>query len=271
MLRRLCTNVARSLVAPATMCLAQFALVAICLATWPLQFLSLLGTSLPVTLALISALALGFAAGARRFGPVSRASIAGFSSAVLLNFALAAWMVASPWLVQLTDWTISQPGVIRLSSPGWNATVLFGLALASLGFPAFVAAQLAVNVEPSASGRSRLPLVFLGAAAGLFAWSAGLAQILGPYYCGLAAAGTGLVCAAIQSFRKSRAARLDAPGNARCLSEVEPIASSDDLPASSVLGALAAGLLALVCGGWIAALDRLIVQLSPGSIYLSCA
>ncbi|HEY3968128.1 MAG TPA: hypothetical protein VGM05_26435, partial [Planctomycetaceae bacterium] len=123
MLRRLCTSLARSLVAPATMCFAQFALIAICLATWPLQFLALLGTSLPVALALIAALALGFAAGAWKSAGPHRTTIAGFSIATILHFTLAAWMVASPWLVEFADWTISQPGAIRLGSPGWNTIV----------------------------------------------------------------------------------------------------------------------------------------------------
>lgn len=262
MLRRLCMNVARRVVAPATACVTQFAMVAICLATWSLQFLSLLGTSLPVSLALIAAVALGFAVGSRKFASVSRASIAAFSCVALLHFALAAWMVVSPRVVEFADWTITQPGAIRLASPGWNAVVLFGLALALLGLPAFVAAQLVVNSDPSDSGRTRLPLVFLGAAGGLFVWTAGLAQILGPYYCGLAAAGTGLVIAVVQSVRQS----------ARAL----PANSEEMIPATAcnrntVLGASGAGLLALACGGWVAALDRLIVQLSPGSIYIGCA
>src|SRR6185295_15680115 len=55
-----------------------------------------------------------------------------------------------------------------------------------------------------------------------------------------------------------------------------PAQSDATIPATpcrraTVLVAAGAGLLALACGGWVAALDRLIVQLSPGSIYIGCA
>ncbi len=298
MLRRVYANVARSRVAPATMSCARFALVAMCLATWTLQFLSLLGTSLPVALPLIAALALGFAAGAWKSARPSRASIAGFSLATLLHFALAAWMVASPWLVEFADWTISQPGAIRLGSPGWNTVVLFGLALLTLGCPAFIAAQLAANIEPSASGRSRLPQVFLGAAAGLSVWSAGLAQILSPYYCGLAAAGIGLAIAIVQSLRQASVSvpmlsetvvpavpaelaigqsildcHRNSPfaGASRWSSPGHPNLAFVDRQITPFWRTACAGLLALACGAWVAALDRLIVQLSAGSIYIGCA
>jgi hypothetical protein len=263
MFRRLCLNVAHWPFAPPRVCCFQFAAVAMCLATSTLQFVSLLGTSLPVTLALIAALALGFAAGSRKFAVISRASIGGFSSAALLNFVLAAWMVASPQSAEWVDAAISLPGVIRLGSPAWNAAVLFGLALGTLGLPAFIGGQLVANLAPSECGRSRLPLVFLGAAAGLFVWSAGLAQILGPYYCGLVAVGTGLALAAFEPLaRGSRRAGI---------AEGSPICGSAGASPSDLHDIASAALLALVCGGWVAALDRLIVQLSPGSIYLGCS
>jgi hypothetical protein len=280
------------------MCFAQFALIAMCLATWPLQFLALLGTSLPVALALIAALALGFAAGAWKSAGPHRTTIAGFSIATILHFALAAWMVASPWLVEFADWTISQPGAIRLGSPGWNTIVMFGMALVTLGCPAFVAARLALHIGPSASGRSQMPLVFLGAAAGLSLWSAGLAQILSPYYCGLAAAGLGLVIAVVQPLRQTSVSvpvlsetvlpaapaelaigqsildrHADAPsaGASHWSSPGHSNLAFVDRQITPFWRTACAGLLALACGAWVAALDRLIIQLSAGSIYIGCA
>src|SRR6185436_15139562 len=95
---------------------------------------------------------------------------------------------------------VTQPGVISLASPAWNGFVLFALALVTLGFPAFIAAQLStVHVDDGLSAGRRLPIVFLGAAAGLAPWGIGLAQIMGPYYCGVCAAVLGLVISYVRS------------------------------------------------------------------------
>jgi hypothetical protein len=304
MLRRLCIKASRSLAAPSTLCFVQFAAVAICMATWPLQFLSLLGTSLSVTLALIAALAVGFAIGARKCAVISRMSVGGFSCATLLHFVLAVWMVVSPQLVELVDWAISQPGLIRLGSPYWNGIVLFGLALVTLGLPAFVAGQLVANLPLSPAGRPRLGLVFLAVAVGLCAWAGGLAQVLGPYYCGLAAASLGLATAAVESLLRTSRQSAAATLATASLSAASPhvvlppapaafaaVQNVDDLDHTRVLGergytgglgergygqdsgaeSAESAILAAACGGWVAALDRLLVQLSPGSIYLGCA
>ncbi|MBI3866574.1 MAG: hypothetical protein HY290_32230 [Planctomycetia bacterium] len=266
MLRRLWTGVARTLVAPSSACFAEFAMIAICLATWSLQFITLLGTSLPAALALVAALSLGFAAGARQIAFIARATVAGLPYGALLHFAMAAWMVASPRLVYFVDRAISQPGVIDLASPGWNSIVLFGLALVCLGLPAFFAAQLAANRQNNA-GRRPVPLIFLGAAAGLAVWGLGLAQIMGPYYCGLAAAGTGLVIAVFPLFRRATIAN-----STEMTSAHTPIPDHGEQRERAPLWQLACeAMMALACGGWVAAIDRLIVQLSPVSVYTGCA
>src|SRR5579863_3967447 len=201
MLRRLGTFVARGVFAQSALCCAHFAVVAICLATCAVQWVSLVGTSLPASIAVIAAVTLGIACGAFRIAAIRNFSLAGFSSAILLSFALAAWIVASPWLVEVNDFAISQPGVISLSAPAWNGLVLFALALVTVGVPAYITAQLAmVHEADRVSAGRRLPFVFLGAAAGLAVWGIGLAQIMGPYYCGVGAAVLGLIISFARAF-----------------------------------------------------------------------
>src|SRR4051794_22232703 len=76
MLRRVLNYVARGIIAQGSLCCAQFAFVAICLATCCLQWVSLVGTSLPATLAIIAALTLGFAGGGRRITAIGNFSLA---------------------------------------------------------------------------------------------------------------------------------------------------------------------------------------------------
>ncbi|MGE5193859.1 MAG: spermidine synthase [Deltaproteobacteria bacterium] len=266
MLRRLCARFARQLVTPSAVCVYRNAVLAICLATWCLQLVALLGTSLPVTTALLAALALGIAAGAGPVTPLRRLSLPGVTTSVVLHFALAAWMVASPWLLQLIDWIFARPGFISLASPAWNAATLFALTAVGLGLPAFVAAQLACDPDDaSADGPRRLPVVFLGAAAGLAGWGLGLAQIMGPYYCGITAAGLGLVIAAVRSYLRSDAARTPAePASSR--PAAHPFRELPALVRFPLAAALAASL-----GAWPAALDRLLEQLMPGTAYMACS
>ena len=274
MLRRLWTGVgscvAHGLFSQGTMCLAQFAAVAICLATCCLQWISLVGTSLPASLAVAAALTVGFAAGARRIAAINNFSLANFSSATLLPFALAAWIVASPWLVQLNDFIISQPGVISLASPSWNFGVLFALALVMLGLPAFLAAQLATVQEyDSVRAQRRLPYVFLGAAAGLAVWGVGLAQIMGPYYCGVSAAVMGMIISVVRSRANFNFDRETASG-AEILSPVVSPIDIEQQSTGSPARVLVECLSAIAVGGWITILDRLIGQLVASSVYLCC-
>src|SRR5262245_59579107 len=132
MLRRLCTRLARQLVSPPAEFLARSASLAICLATWCLQFVALLGTSFPVTTAMLAAIGLGIAAGAAPITRILRIPLPGFSAGTVLHFALAAWMVVSPSFLQFVDWAVGRPGFISLTSPGWNAALLFALAVLGL-------------------------------------------------------------------------------------------------------------------------------------------
>src|SRR5262245_14587230 len=193
MLRRLCTRLARQLVSPPAEFFARGAILAICLATLCLQFVALLGTSFPVTTAMLAAIGMGIAAAALTITRFQRISLPGFSTGAVLHFVLAAWMVASPSLLRFVDWIVGRPGFISLTSPGWNAALFFVLATVGLGLPAYLAAQSAAGgAESPEKGPRRFRLVFLGAAAGLSIWGLGLGQIMGPYYCGVAAASLGL-------------------------------------------------------------------------------
>jgi hypothetical protein len=270
MLRRLCTFVARGIFAQGSLDFAQFAAVAICLATSCLQWVSLVGTSLPASLAVAAALTVGFAVGARRSPVIRNVSLAGFSSTMLLAFALAAWIVASPWLVQLSDFVISQPGVINLASPAWNGGVLFVLAFVLLGLPAFLAAQLAAVQEfDCVRAQRKLPYVFLGAAAGLAVWGTGLAQIMGPYYCGVSAAAMVLIISVVRSRANANADR-ETASLAEMLSPMESRISIDQEAPGGLARVPVEFLAAIAVGGWIAVLDRLIGQLVASSVYLYC-
>lgn len=271
MLRRLYPRLARLLVAPSSSITFQSAIVSVCLATWWLQLTSLMGTSLPVVLALMAALALGIALGVTPIRTMQNLSLPGVSLGALLNFTLAAWMVASPWLLGCIAWTIAQPGVISLASPAWNTVTLFALASVALGLPAFVAAQLATDaIGAFPNGQTPHPVqipgafVFLGAAIGLTAWGIGLAQIIGPYHCGILTAGLGLVVAVIRSYRATDA---DQPR-----SELPPSRRED--PVSNLPRTLRrpfAMNLAIVCGAWLATMGRLVEQFMPGTVYLPCS
>ena len=273
MLRRLCAFFAWQLVAESAVSILQSALVAICLATAFLQLASLLGTSLPVWLALCAAIVLGAAAGLARRSTRHSLRLPGMTDQALLHFVLAVWMVGSPWAVQLVDWAIAQPGVISLTSPLWNAVTLTVVLALALGVPAYLATRLLLGI-PVASSLARpmqRPLVFLGAAVGLSAWGMGLAQILGPWLCGIFAAGIALIVAIVRNHRQSESetnsAELASP---RIYDRSQPSRANllDAFRSMTRYGLSAA--IAAGCGGWLAAFGRLLEQLMPGSVDLAC-
>jgi hypothetical protein len=121
-------------------------------------------------------------------------------------------------------------------------------------------------------GRRPLPLIFLGAAAGLSIWGLGLAQIMGPYYCGVVAAGLGLALALTRTWRSSHTELSSAE-----LASSRP-ARPRDLPTSQSVRELPALLrlplaaaVAFALAGWPAALGRLLEQLMPGTVYVACS
>jgi hypothetical protein len=247
----------------------QSALVAMCLATLCLQLVSLLGTSLPAWLAQCAALALGIALGASPRDEEHGWQLPGISNTALLHFGLAAWIVASPWLVEIVDRSITVPGVISLSFPLWNAITLFAVSAFALGIPAYLAARALAEPQVLRPGHSRRPgLILLGAGMGLAAWGIGLAQILGPWLCGILASSTSFVMAAVQSYRRSddESASVES-ASSRAGDQGPAIAVSSQF---SIAGFLTTAVAAL-SGGWLAALGRLLEQLMPGSIDLPCA
>ena len=278
MLRRLCAYFASHLVGSPAICIYQSAFVAICLATCSMQVATLLGTSLPASLAMLAALALGITAGAAPAQAVRRWRLPGATSAAILHFALAAWMVASPWVLQIVDSAISQPGFISLTSSVRNAVALFALALIVLGMPAFLASRLATDPDAVITDRQRRQtFVFLGAAAGLAVWGIELAPIVGPYHCGVLAAGLGLGIALVESYRSP-----DTDPNAALLDSSRFADSSDSMPEPIVAQGVATGrpfsaplLIAAAqvfgFGGMLAALGRVLEQLMPGTIYMLCS
>lgn len=271
MLRRLCAFIARQLVAPSSACILRSALLAVCLASWCLQFVTLLGASLPVTLGILGALTLGIGIGAMPIAAMRRLSLPGVTTGTLLNFAMAAWMVASPCFLQLVDWALAQPGFISLTSPVWNCAAVFALAVICLGFPAFLTAQLAADPDsPESAGTSRIPLVFLGAAVGLAIWGVGLAQIIGPYHCAILTAGMGLAISLYRSYRMPEpAAAVPVSWRSKkpvLLPELHPVRELSTMARLARDGALG-----VAFGGWLAALGRLLEQLMPATVYLTCS
>src|SRR5579872_561168 len=254
MLRRLWAFIARQLIAPSSRCLVQSALLAVCLASWCLQLVTLLGASLPVTLAILGALAVGVGCGAMPIAAVRRSSLPGITTGTLLNFALAAWMVASPCFLQLADWAIAQPGFISLTSPVWNCAAFFALALICLALPAFLTAQLAADPDgPETAGARRIPFIFLGAAVGLAVWGVGLAQIIGPYHCAILTASLGLAISLYRSYRQSEPAAAE-PVSWRS-KKIFPLPESEPIRELPGLVRIARdGALALAFGGLLAAL-----------------
>ncbi len=273
MLRRLCAFFARQLVAESAVCILQSALVVICLATAFLQLASLLGTSLPVWLALCAALILGTAAGSARRSTSHSLKLPGITDQALLHFALAAWMVGSPWVVELVDWTIAQPGVISLTSPLWNAVTLTVVLVFALGSPAYLVTRLllAIPVESSLARPMHLPLVFLGAAVGLSAWGIGLAQILGPWPCGIFAAGIALIVAIVRNNRQPDSETNSAElVTSRHDNGSQSLAASSPYAFPSITRYILSAATAASCGGWLAVFGRLLEQLMPGTVDLAC-
>jgi hypothetical protein len=215
---------------------------------------------------MLAAVGLGIAAGATPLATVRRVTLAGLSSGTVLFFALAAWMVASPSLVKLMDWAVAQPGFISLTSPAWNAAALFALAVTGLGVPAFLAAKLAADgARVREDGPSQTSLVFFGVAAGLAVWGIGLAQIMGPYFCGVAAATLGLAIAIFRSYRSSHTDTLPAePASSRPARQ-----PMNELP--MFVRTPLAGAMAFVLGAWPTAIGSIFEQLMPGTVYVACS
>ncbi|MBS0261484.1 MAG: hypothetical protein JSS02_05960 [Planctomycetes bacterium] len=234
-----------------------------------LQFTTLLGTSLPVTVAVFAACGIGLAAGIRRFGFWSRITASGLSESLVLFFALAVWVVAAPQGIDLLNAAISRPGLFQLNSDLGNTVVATGLALSFLGVPALLAGQFLCSQRSLTWGWSRLSLVFLGAAVGLAVWCLGFGQWFGPAYCGLAAVGLGLLISAVDSYRTGSVANAEnieaIGGKSRALSAPAGVGSS---PRTRIVAGL---MIAFVSGAAFVALDRLLAQLSPASVYLNCA
>src|SRR5579872_179072 len=270
----------------------QGAIVAITLATWCLRLAILLGTSLPASLAMMAALALGFATGAHPVKAIGRLRSTVISTETLLSFLLAAWMVASPWLAQIVDWAIAQPGVFSFTSTPRNALAFFVLATLMLCPPAFIAAQLsACSGDDSTPRVHKLKFFFLGAAVEMGVWGLAIAPFVGAYYCGILAAGLGLVLAAVRSYRHGlqgadtpdacedkESANERSNGETEIAAERSPIEGPArwkwprliTLPGFPSIWRLAGdGVVAIGCGGLLAALGRLLAQLMPGSVYLS--
>jgi hypothetical protein len=273
MLRRLYAYLVRQLTGPSTTAAFQGALLSVCLATSCLQLAVLLGTSLPVVVAMLSALALAIVCGSTPVAFVRRLSLPGLSNRALLHFALAAWMVASPWFVEIGAWVIAHPGAISLNSPAWNFVTLFIMVAAVLGLPAFIATQLAIGTNHASQNESRhLPAVFLGAALGLTVWSMGLAQIMGPGSCGILAACLGLGVALVHSFRSAGAeSHLAAQISVCDAARLQLSAALPDGRFSAILRLPTTALLSVACGAWMAALEVLLEQLLPGTVYLVCS
>src|SRR5262249_4861458 len=152
-----------------------------------------------------------------------------------------------------------QRGVISLSSPGWNFVTLFAMAVLVLGLPAFVAAQLARDIDDATlSGVSHLRVVFLGAAAGLTGWGLGLAQIIGPYTCGTLTAGLGLVVALVRSFRAAETSPAPSGSASTCsvpILDAPPVTYGHKHQA--VTHRALSTTMAVACGGWTAVLGFL--------------
>src|SRR5262249_19140114 len=89
------------------------------------------------------------------------------------------------------------------------------------------------------------------------------AQIMGPYYCGVAAATMGL---AIAIFRSYRSSHTDTPP-----AEPAPLSPSrqpiNELP--MFLRTLLAGAIAFALGAWPTAIGRILEQLMPGTVYVA--
>jgi len=265
MLRRLCERAVRVFLEPASLCIAQSSMLAICLATWWVQLTALLGTSIPAVLALSAVATVGCALGIRPSRPPDNSFPRGLANPVIFQFAVAGWIVASPWMIELIDTALLRPGTISLTSPTWNLFVLFALAAPLLGFPAYLASRSATGlIVGGLNGPHRLACTFLGATAGIAAWGVGLAQVLSPYYCALAAAGLALALTFISSVLKARFATESTAADASMTAPLEP--EDPDLWSIVTNGAVS-----LALGGWLAALGRLTAQLVPATVYLDCA
>src|SRR5262249_24976404 len=135
----------------------------------------------------------------------------------------------------------------------------------------YLAAQSAAGgAESPEDGSRRFPLVFLGAAAGLSIWGFSLAQIMGPYYCGVTAAGLGLAIAMARSWH--------APHADTSHSELTSSRSTlaPDIPASqpvcelpAIVQVPVAAAIAFSLGGFPIALASLLEQLMPGTVYVA--
>ncbi|MGQ0636163.1 MAG: hypothetical protein ACT4QC_16240 [Planctomycetaceae bacterium] len=242
-----------------------------CLATLGLQLLLLWGASPTVSLALCAALGIGLAAGcgAAKSAPPSAVISEGVS-----RFGLVTCVAASPWLLERLDQIMRDRAIFNPAHSGANSLWVLVIALVYLGLPAGFTARLATLAVRRARSASTVPLMLSGAALGIGVWGVWLAQIAGPYLCGVAAGLLGLVpfvwrlvrppvlAAGIQppaDDAESLRSSLRAHGGGGIVSELFRFA------ALGLECALAAGI-----GGLFAALVRVLEQLMADTVFIAC-
>jgi hypothetical protein len=242
------------------------ALIAICFATICQQVIILLGTSFPVIIPLFFAAAVGGGAG---FAIPRRTSLSkAATERALLCLALTAWMIVTPWMLQGTDWVLSRPRVLEPSA-GHNTLIMLVLCLGVAGLPAAMIARLSAGIAAGGSGNPGWLLV--GSAGGVAAWGLGLALVLGPWACGVAAASLGLAISLIEHLRSTdRLAGSVADSFADRSGGHETPAATEGGIAGGLRLSLE-GILVIGLGGLVAAVGRILEQLQPGTIYLACA
>jgi hypothetical protein len=266
MLRRFVARCARGAARPSLIVALRGALVATCFATICQQVIILLGTSLPVTIPLFFAAAIGGGAGFSIPRRTSRTKAA--TERALLCLALTAWMIVTPWLLQWTDWVIARPRMLEPSA-GHNTLVMLVLCLGLAGIPAAMIARLSAGL--AAPGPAHPGWLLVGAAGGVAGWGLGFALLLGPWGCGVAAASLGLAIALVEHLRSTDPLpenladpRVDGAGG------IESSAAAE----AGIAGGLRLcldGILVIGFGGLLAAVGRVVEQLQPGTIYLVCA
>ncbi|MSR56439.1 MAG: hypothetical protein EXS05_02055 [Planctomycetaceae bacterium] len=244
-------------------------LMAICLATICQQLIVMLGTSLPVWVALVLAVSLGCSAGlSRRLWTRSHSALPAGSA--LLPLALTVWMVATPWALQLTDWLLARPGLLSASTGPRNTALLLAVCLVLAAIPAALCTRLAwrsATASPSATPAGML----CGAAVGLTLWAFGLAQVTGPWYCGIAAAGLSLAIVTVRLLRQSDTNDEPLTEATRAARNQPGSAAGQFSPVATWVATVFELLLAIGCGGLLAASSQILDQLLPGTVYLTSA
>ncbi|MFN0053209.1 MAG: spermidine synthase [Planctomycetales bacterium] len=253
-------------------------LAAMCLATICQQAVVALGSSTAVLWSLCAAVALGLATGT--LGSSRAVSAAGLAP-LIWPLGLAAWLVASPQCLQLADWLISQPKLVdpRATLRGLGLTL--GLSCALVGIPAALGARVLRVIAANYPSPAHAGASLVGAATGLAIWCLGLAQVLGPWFCGSTAAGTLLLAIVWQMLRTSSGSVGEGASSTAGPSAPPSVSAASDRGRTDVVSpgesragwilnllqvALAAGL-----GGLLASCGRVLEQLFPDTAYLACA